>query len=70
MGPEIKIQAVEAVNGGTAIQIDCDKGRLFVNTKDILVALNNEIYAAEDRLLLSQGFEKIDPEAKNPNHIS
>lgn len=69
MGEEIKVQAVEAVNGATAIQIDCDKGRLFVSTRDILKAINNYLYEREDAELEKMGFEKIDPAAPNQNLI-
>lgn len=63
MGEEIKVFDVQAENGGTIIQIDTDKGRLFVETYKVMLALNNYIYAAHDKSLQDQGFERIDPNA-------
>lgn len=70
MGEEIKIKSVEAENGGTLIQVDTDKGRLFIKTRDIFRALNNYIYLKFDDEMLKNGAELEDPEHYiNPNLI-
>lgn len=73
MGPNFEITNVEAINGGTSIQIDGEyerqKIRLFVSTREFFKALNNHLYEAEDLRLESQGWEKEDPDAPNHNLI-
>lgn len=59
MGDLIKIESVEIENNGTLIQIDTDKGRLFIDTNSILMKLNNFLYQENERALLEAGFEKI-----------
>ena len=69
MGEEIKIIEVRAENNGTLIQIDCSKGRLFVEVADIFMALNNQAYRVHDEWCTKNGMEKIDPDAPNPNEL-
>lgn len=63
MGDEIKIQDVQAENGGTLIQVDTDKGRMFIETRAIFKALNNFIQTAYEKEMLKMGYEKEDPNA-------
>ncbi len=68
MGEDINIKAVEAENNGTLIQVDTDKGRMFIEIRDIFRALNNYLYLQHDEALKTMGFELEDPENyKNPN---
>lgn len=60
MGEEIKIQDVQIENDGTLLQIDCDKGRLFVNMRDVYKALNNYAQVRHEKTLLKMGFKKED----------
>lgn len=70
MGEEIKVTAVEVENDGTLIQIDCSKGRLFVEVADIFIALNNYAYRKHDQECIKIGMEKIDSDAPNPNELA
>lgn len=63
MGEEIKILAVQAENYGNLIQVDTEKGRLFIPTRDIFKALNNYLINLEGAELKKMGFEQIDPTA-------
>lgn len=63
MGEEIKITDVQVENQGTLIQVDTDKGRLFVPTRAIFKALNNYHVRANEQALIEMGFEKIDHDA-------
>ncbi len=40
MGDEILINKIEAINFGTSIQVDTDKGRMFIDTNSILKSLS------------------------------
>jgi len=75
MGEEVKILRVEAENGGTLIQVDFEtrgiKDRMFISTSEILKALNNYLYERQDKEMIANGAELIDPENyKNPNLLT
>lgn len=71
MGDNIIIQDVQIENDGTLLQVDTDKGRMFIEMKLVYKALNNYAYLKYDESLKSMGFELEDPENyKNPNLIN
>lgn len=66
MGENFDIKQVEAVNGGTLIQVDfrgeTSGGRMFIPTHQVLMALNNALHAEWERVEIEDfGGEKIDP---------
>lgn len=71
MGEEIIIKDVQVENQGTLLQVDTDKGRLFIKMRDVYKALNNHAYLLNDEYMLSNGWELEDPDNYiNPNLIN
>lgn len=66
MGESFEIRGIDAVNGGTLIQVDfkgeTTAGRMFLPTCDVLAALNNSLAEAHERDLIEHmGMVKTDP---------
>lgn len=71
MGKEMKVVAVESVNCGTLIQVDFvnESGktdRMFIETRDVLRELNNEIYRQFEHQMIQMGAKKEPEDA--PTH--
>lgn len=64
MGEETKVLDVQAENNGTLIQIDVENSRgtdrIFVETFQILKALNNYLYTRNEQEIIKSGAEKLD----------
>lgn len=57
MNEEIKVTDIQMENCHTVVQIDTNKGRIFVELNAILKALNNSIYSEYDKAMLLMGAE-------------